>query len=133
MNIIILSGHLGNDPEMRLSQAGKPVTKFRLATTSGWGDNKRTDWHNIVCFGKTAENCDQYLLKGSRVNLRGSVKYGQWEKDGITKYFTDILADHVDFISTTKNDRSAERPQSTRVSPDPGGFDDGFTSDDIPF
>ena len=131
MNITILSGHLGNDPEMRYSQAGKPVTKFNLATNTGSGDYKRTDWHRIVCFGKTAENCAKYLTKGSRVEVEGSIKYGDWTgEDGVKKYFTEIIADRVHFVSTDRSESRESRPAEPSSQAE---SNDNFTDDDIPF
>lgn len=95
MNIVILSGHLGADPELRQSKAGESVCNFRLATKRG---KDATDWHKVVCFRTLAETCAQHLDKGSQVNLRGRIEYGSYDKDGVTVYTTTIIADMVDFI-----------------------------------
>lgn len=80
---IILIGHLGKPPEMRYTDAGKAVTNFSLATNRGVGDNKATDWWNIECWEKTAENAHQFLTKGSKIYCEGTPKWDEWtNKEG---------------------------------------------------
>lgn len=103
MNKIVLVGHLGKDPEMRSTQSGTNVTSFSLATNDGYGDNKKTNWHNIVVFGKTAESVATYLNKGSLAAVVGSVQYRSWDKkDGTKGYSTEVLADSVEFLDGNK-------------------------------
>jgi single-strand DNA-binding protein len=109
MNVIVIMGRLGADPVSIPSSSGN-VTKFRVATDryNGKDREKTTDWHSVVCFGRTAENCSQYLSKGSMCCVRGSIKYSKWEKeDGSYGYSTDVIADDVRFVS------SSQSPQST--------------------
>jgi single-strand DNA-binding protein len=133
LNKVMLIGRLGSDPELRYAQSGKAVTKFRIATDSGWGDNKQTDWHQVVCFDKTAENAAKYLEKGRQVYVEGRVSYRKWQKDdGTSTWFTDILAHDVRFLGTNG------QPSSKQPSPASGSssaeFNDGFgNDDDIPF
>ncbi|MDF1553107.1 MAG: single-stranded DNA-binding protein [Deferrisomatales bacterium] len=107
VNKAILLGNLGKDPEVRYTQSGSAVANFSLATTERrkqgeeWTDH--TEWHNIVVFGKTAENCGQYLQKGSQVYLEGRIQTRKWDdKDGNTKYMTEIVAFDIQFLSRTK-------------------------------
>ena len=107
VNKAILLGNLGKDPEVRYTQSGSAVSNFSLATTERrkqgeeWVDH--TEWHNIVVFGKTAENCGQYLQKGSQVYLEGRIQTRKWDdKDGKTKYMTEVVAFDVQFLSRTK-------------------------------
>jgi len=102
MNKVILMGRLGADPEMRYAASGKAVTKLRLATDSGFGDRKQTDWHSIVAFDKTAESCGKYLAKGLRVLVEGRISYRKAD-DG--RWFTDIIADRVNFIDFQSDER----------------------------
>lgn len=151
LNKIMLIGRLGNDPEMRYSQNGKAITKFRIATDSGWGENKQTDWHAVVCFDKTAESCAKYLVKGRQVFVEGRVSYRKWDKDdGTTQWFTEIIARDVRFLSDGSSgsrnysggadtrDRGgnfADPPNTAKnqgAKPD-NGFADGFADSDIPF
>ena len=94
-------GRLGRDPQRTVSKAGKPIAKFSVATDSFSGGSKYTEWHNIVCFGKLAENAVRYLKKGSVVFLIGKNQTTKWEdKNGETKRHTAIIALEVKFIST---------------------------------
>ena len=107
VNKAILLGNLGKDPEVRYTQSGSAVANFSLATTERrkqgdqWVDH--TEWHNIVVFGKTAENCGQYLQKGSQIYLEGRIQTRKWEdRDGNTRYMTEVVANDVQFLSRTK-------------------------------
>ncbi|WP_169568863.1 single-stranded DNA-binding protein [Sneathiella limimaris] len=98
VNKVILVGNLGADPEIRHTQAGKPVCNLRIATSETWRDRdsgerrERTEWHRVVIFNeglcKVAEN---YLRKGSKVYIEGQLQTRQYEQDGITKYSTEIV------------------------------------------
>ncbi len=124
MNQAILIGNLGNDPELSYSRNGDPYTKFNIATNERDG---KTNWHRIICFGKTAENCERYLKKGSKVAVLGRIEYGQYEdRDGITRYTTDIIAFNVEFLDT-KTDNNNKHIPPTRYKK---RFDD---ESDIPF
>ncbi len=125
MNLIVLMGRLGADPECRQTASGMAVTKFRVATDryNGKDREKTTDWHSIVTFGRLAENCAQYLRKGSMCCVQGSVKYSTWEKqDGSTGYATDVIADDVKFVS-----QSQSQSQSPQSGPAP------VEADEMPF
>ena len=126
MNKFIAIGRLGKDPEVRTTAGGKSVANFSLATDSGYGEKKTTQWHRVVAWEKTAELAGKYLKKGSRIYLEGEVQYGKYEKDGVTHYTTDIVARNIQFLDT-KSD--AEKPdQSVELST--GG---GAADNDIPF
>ena len=96
INKVILIGNLGRDPETRYTQGGSPVTNFSVATSESWKDRQtgenqeRTEWHNVVCFGRQAEVASQYLRKGSKVFIEGSLRTSSWEQDGQKKYRTEI-------------------------------------------
>ena len=96
VNKVILVGNLGRDPETRYTQGGSPVTNFSVATSETWRDRQtgenqeRTEWHNIVCFGRQAEVASQYLRKGSKVYIEGQLRTNSWEQDGQKKYRTEI-------------------------------------------
>jgi single-strand DNA-binding protein len=104
VNKVILIGNLGRDPELRYLPSGGPVTKFTLATNSRWKDKEgqwqdRTDWHNIVAFGRQAEVCNEYLKKGSQVYVEGRIQTRSWEdKDGNKKYMTEIIAQSINLL-----------------------------------
>jgi single-strand DNA-binding protein len=79
-----------------------------MATNSGYGDKKTTDWHDIVAFGKCAELCAQYVEKGSLIAIQGRITYGKYEKDGKTFKTVKILADDVTFLSSKKESQEQQ-------------------------
>ena len=99
INKVILVGRLGSDPEVRTAQNGQIVVKFPLATNTGYGERKKTDWHRVTVFGRTAEACAKYLSKGSNCYLEGRISYNRYEKDNAVRYFTDVLSNSVSFLS----------------------------------
>lgn len=133
MNSVQLVGRLGSAPEFKTTASGKEVCKLRIATDSGYGEHKRTDWHSVVAFGGLARSCAQ-LEKGRLVGVRGSIKYVTWQKeDGSNAYFTEILADDVEFLGPRpggSGGQSAEARASTNGSGKAPAADYG---DDMPF
>lgn len=115
----VLVGNLGKDPESFSGKSGTTVTKFSVATKDGFGDKEHTEWHNVVTFGKTAEACEKYLAKGARVLIVGKNRTSSYEKDGVTRYNTDVIADSVQFLSS-KDDK----PQTKKTQ---------VQDEDIPF
>ncbi|MGH7988328.1 MAG: single-stranded DNA-binding protein [Candidatus Binataceae bacterium] len=105
VNKAILIGNLGRDPEVRYLPSGQTVANFTLATSDSYTDRsgarqERTDWHNIVVYGKQAELCGQYLKKGRQVYIEGRISNRQYEaKDGSGKrYRSEIVAQRVQFL-----------------------------------
>ena len=104
LNKATLIGNLGRDPEVSYTQGGLAVAKFSIATTETWkdkatGDRKdKTEWHRIVAFGRLAEICGEYLSKGKQVYIEGRLQTSSWEKDGITRYSTDIIASEMKML-----------------------------------
>ena len=129
MNLAIIVGRLGGDPETSYSESGTAITKMSVATNQNWKDNdgewqERTEWHNITIFGKQGEACSNHLSKGSQVALRGRLSTSSWEDDnGNKRYRTEIIANKVDFLSGGGNGNNGEQ----------GGDDESFDDDDIPF
>lgn len=127
-------GRLGKDPETRYMPNGDAVASFSIAV--GWKtkDKEGAEWVNITAFGKLAEICSQYLVKGSQVFIQGRMKTDEYEKDGIKRYSTKIVADRMQMLggkSEGGNSRQSAAPaQSKATAPDAGGFDD---DSDIPF
>lgn len=103
LNKVMLIGRLGRDPERKTTQSGKSVCTFTLATDTGYGDNKKTDWHNITVFDKTADNCAKYLHKGSPAYVEGRIAYDSYEKDGIKHTTTKIIANTVEILNACKS------------------------------
>jgi single-strand DNA-binding protein len=104
MNRVTLFGNLGAEPELRTAGNGMPVISFRLATNEVWLDKdqnkqERTEWHNVVMFGTRATPLSRMLSKGERVLVEGRLKTSSYEKDGIKRYKTEIVASDVCFAS----------------------------------
>ena len=104
INKVILIGNLGRDPEVRSTQTGTHVATLNVATSErvkdregNWSDH--TEWHRCVAFGKTAENAQRFLKKGSKVFIEGRIRTNKWkDKDGQDRYTTEILIDNLRFL-----------------------------------
>ena len=91
VNKAILLGHVGKEPDIRTTSSGDTVASFSLATNSGYGDNKTTDWHNVIFFGKTADFIKDYVKKGAQLYVEGRIANRNYvDKNGIKKYVTEI-------------------------------------------
>lgn len=131
VNKVILIGGVGKDPVKAVLPSGVTVTEFSLATTESWKDKatgqkkEETEWHSIKLFGKVAEIAAEYVRKGSSVYVEGKIKTRKWDKDGVTHYKTEVVADQLQLLggSADKQESRKEEPQ-----PEPMAFDD-----DIPF
>ena len=106
INKVMLIGNLGRDPETRYAQNGNAVTKFSIATSESWKDRttgeqqERTEWHNIVCFARLGEIAGEYLRKGSKVYIEGSLRTSSWEVNGEKKYRTEINANELQMLDS---------------------------------
>ncbi|MDO4721402.1 MAG: single-stranded DNA-binding protein [Peptostreptococcaceae bacterium] len=113
MNQVILIGRLTKDPELRYAQTGTGIASFSLAVHRDFKDKdgeRKADFFNITAFGKTAENCANYLAKGNPCAVRGRLQNEQWEKDGEKKYATKVIAEQVEFL--TPKGKSGETSES---------------------
>lgn len=102
LNKAMIFGNLTRDPEMKALPSGMQVCSFSLATNRVYNDrdgNRQeiADYHNVVVFGKQAENCAKYLTKGSSTYVEGRMQTRSWEKDGVKQYRTEVIADRVQF------------------------------------
>ena len=98
MNIIALTGNLGNDPEVFFSTEGTQVTSFSLAFRSG---KQKTGWIKVVCFNKTAELAQKHLHKGAKINVNGMLDQEEWKPEGGEKKRTlKVIANSLDFLKT---------------------------------
>lgn len=151
VNKVILIGRLGSDPDIRFSASGTQVAKFNVATDEydPQAENKRrTEWHKVVAFGKTAELAGQYLAKGKLVYIEGSLRTSQWDDpQGNKRYMTEIVVRDLTFLggggsdeqgggygapreSAPSYDRRPSAPSSEELPPPPPS---GAPDDDIPF
>ena len=146
VNKVILVGRLGKDPEVRNLDNGAVVANFTIATSESYkdkttGEKKEiTEWHNIVLWRGLAEIAQKYLHKGDMVYVEGKLRTRSWEKEGITRYTTEIVADNMTMLGTrggsgggggySSNDssRSTERAASGSYSAPADN-----TTDDLPF
>lgn len=110
LNRIILIGRLTKDPELRYTQSGTAVCSFALAVDSGYGDNKRTDFIDIVVWSKAGESCAQYLAKGKLAAVEGRLQLRSYEdKNGNKRRATEVVAENVKFL-TPRNEGATGRP-----------------------
>ena len=143
MNKVILIGNLGRDPEISNTQNGIAVTKFSMATSEKWKDKitgkmqERTEWHFITTFGRLAEICNEYLFKGKQVCIEGRIQTRSWEKDGVTRYTTEIIASMMKMLGTRFSDGDYNLPKTSETPLDvPADSGDSLSEseeDDIPF
>ena len=104
MNLFITTGRLTRDPETRVTQSGTSICSFSIAV-----DRRRkqegqptADFFNVTAFGKLGDNCAQYLAKGRKVAVTGTVQNRSYEKDGVKHTVTDVIADSVEFLSPSE-------------------------------
>ena len=163
INKVILIGNLGQDPEMSALPSGGAVTNLTIATSEGWKDKQtgqpqeRTEWHRVVFFNRLAEIAAQYLKKGSKVYIEGSLRTRKWQdkSTGADRYTTEIVAREMQMLDSRGGDAMgggqgyaqqgapAAQPQRAQQAPAqaqpqaapaqnaPAGFDN--FDDDIPF
>lgn len=137
VNKVILMGGLGRDPEVRYMPNGEAVANFSIATTETWKDKQgarqeKTEWHNIVTYRKLAEIVGEYLKKGSQIYLEGKLQTRKWEKDGITRYSTEIIMDEMKMLGgkpESGTQRDSEQTSGNSSANDASNFDD--MGDDI--
>jgi single-strand DNA-binding protein len=118
LNRVQLIGYLGRDPESKYTPTGKRVTDFPVAITHRWKDEdgetkEHTEWVNIEAWDRLAENCHEYLAKGSLVYVEGRLKTDRYEdQEGETRYFTKVVAQNVQFLSEGRaQDQAPEGPE----------------------
>lgn len=146
INKVILIGHLGNDPETKHMPSGGAVTNISIATSESWKDKnsgqqqERTEWHRVVFFNRLAEIAGEYLKKGSKVYVEGSLRTRKWQdKDGQDKYTTEIVASEMQMLDGKSGDtadnsgsRTGNGAQVKAAQSQAASFDD-FDDDQCPF
>jgi single-strand DNA-binding protein len=140
LNKVMLIGNLGKDPEVRYTTSGQGVASFSIATTEKYknksGDwEEKTEWHNIVLWGKLAEIAKDYLAKGKTVFIEGRLQTRKWQdKDGRDRYTTEIVGDRMQMLSPKGDGARAaggrDSNEPTAAYDDPVGYNQ---EDDIPF
>ena len=124
-------GHLGKDPETRYTKDGAAVTSFSIAC--GWKskDKEGTEWVNITAFGKLGEICGEYLKKGKQVFIQGRMTTDKYEKDGVTRYSTKIIADKMQMLGGSESGNREPAQRQERGQKQAAPVDD--FSDEVPF
>lgn len=144
INKVILIGNLGKDPEVRYMPSGGAVTNVAIATSESWKDKQsgeqqeRTEWHNVVFFNRLAEIAGEYLKKGSKVYVEGSLRTRKWQdKEGKDRYTTEIVANEMQMLDSRgagggaapqRENSGGSWQKGEPVAETAGDFDD-----DIPF
>jgi len=131
VNKVILVGNLGKDPEVRHLESGVPVASFSIATSESYNDKNSgerktvTEWHNVVLWRGLAEVAEKYLHKGDQVYIEGKLRTRQWEKDGITRYTTEVVGENMTMLG------GRTKPEGATAAP---AVDTSQTEvDDLPF
>ena len=153
VNRVFLVGRLGRDPEQRFTSSGTPVTNFSMATDERWKDQSgerqtRTEWHQIVVWGKLAEICSQYLNKGKLVFIEGRLQTREWDdRDGNRRRTTEIVASEMRMLGSRMEEQGMrESGPGPGPAPEAGSEAEGsgsqesasqgdveISDDDIPF
>jgi single-strand DNA-binding protein len=146
INKVILVGNLGADPEIRYMPSGGAVTNVTIATSETWKDKtsgdpqERTEWHRVVFFNRLAEIAGEYLKKGSKVYVEGSLRTRKWQdQSGTDRYTTEIVANEMQMLDTRGAGAAPSMPSSKSqsapsYSPEPAAsMSNEAFDDDIPF
>ena len=127
----IIIGRLGQSPRFNTAKSGTSVCSFSVAVDTGYGDKKQTDWHGVTVFGKTAENCNRYLQKGSLVSVIGVVHLRTYQgKDGTNKASLELVGDSVTFLSSRQEPRE-QVPQTQSQPTEYFGDAPAYTADGL--
>ncbi|MCZ6472545.1 MAG: single-stranded DNA-binding protein [SAR324 cluster bacterium] len=155
LNKVMLIGRLGRDPEIRYTNSGSAVANFSLATTDTWKDKggqkqERTEWHNIVAWGRLADFSQNYLKKGKLIYVEGRLQTRDWvDNQNVKHWKTETVANTINFMEKLGesgeaasggapgpyNDPGPQEPPQQDPGPPPeqGGEDGAYVEDDIPF
>jgi single-strand DNA-binding protein len=139
LNKVMLIGNLGADPETRSSASGVSICRIRLATSSrrkegeSWVDH--TEWHKVVCFGRTAENVQKYCQKGKQLYIEGELRTTKWQdKEGRDQWTTEIVANDVKFLGGgSRSDSGGHTGGQAGGGYSPGSHGGGPADEEIPF
>ena len=133
LNKVMLIGNVGSDPEIRATSSGGRVGKLSLATNRQWkdgsgGQQEKTEWHRLTFFGRLVDIVEQWVKKGDRLYVEGRIEYSQTEKDGQTRYWTDIIVAEMVMLGSTGAGVAGAQPPSPAPSTPISEPDD-----DLPF
>jgi single-strand DNA-binding protein len=137
INKVILIGNLGKKPELRHFPNGDAVANATLATSESWTDKQSgekkemTEWHNVVFRRKLAEIAAQYLDRGSKVYVEGSLRTRKWEKDGVDRYTTEVIVNDMQMLDGKPQGESSAPARASRPQAEAPLQDDDL--DSVPF
>lgn len=126
MNIVILNGRIGKEPE-----AFSAGVRFSVATSDFYNGEERTQWHNVTAFGKTGEFVQKHFVKGKGINIQGRIEYFKKDEDSPT--YTNIIAERVTFPVGEKKNGNGEGEEHAPAIPKPKKTPKFDNDDDIPF
>ena len=126
---MIALGRVGADPELKNLEGGRAVCNFSLACNESWKDKsgqkqERTEWIRVQAWGNLAETCAKYLHKGSEALVEGRLQTREWDKEGIKRYSTEVVADRVIFVGGRNS--AGAKPKDDRGPVPPPGDDDSI-------
>jgi single-strand DNA-binding protein len=131
VNKVIILGSLGQDPEVKFTQGGAAITNISVATSEKWKDKntgqmqERTEWHRVVIFNKLAEIAGEYLKKGSKVYLEGSLRTRKWQgQDGSDRYTTEIVADEMQMLDSKVEGKELQKGVQQSAQQNNNSFDE---------
>lgn len=140
INKVILIGNLGQDPETKYMPSGGAVTNISVATSESWKDKQtgenqeRTEWHRVVFFNRLAEIAGEYLTKGSKVYIEGSLRTRKWQdQSGQDRYTTEIVANEMQMLDSQSGGAKPATNSNQQRSAPPQQDPDNDFDDDIPF
>ena len=147
VNKVILVGNVGRDPEVKYLEQDVPVARFTLATSESYraknGERiESTEWHNIVLWRGLAKVAEQYVKKGSKLYLEGKITHRQYEQEGVTKYFTEIVANNMVMLDSKSQANASPqetKPRANNMQNEPSApkrapdFEENEGDDDLPF
>mgnify|MGYP003544777166 FL=1 len=138
VNQVTLIGNIGKDPEIRTLDNGVKVATFSLATSTGGFKKQdgtdvpeKTSWHNVVCWRGLADLAEKFVKKGDKLTVFGSISYREYEKDGVKRYATDIIA--YDLVLMGKSEQVSTRPPQLSEADIPEDFPPMPPSDGLPW
>ena len=121
VNLVIILGNLGNDPEVRYMPNGEPVANISIATSETWNDKntgekrEKTEWHRVTAYRRTAEIIGQYTRKGSKLYVEGKLQTRKWtDNNGVDRYTTEIIADSVQLLDSRGDGNRGHDDHSSR-------------------
>lgn len=120
LNKVQLIGFLGADPDVRYTTEKEAIARVRIATSESWKKNgekhEKTEWHNVVFFGKLAEIVGEYLKKGSLAYIEGRIQTRTWDKDGDTQYTTEIVAESMKMLPGGAKQKESQQTAPSKTT-----------------